>query len=60
MRFLKGKIGIGQGGPCGPGGPCDLCDPGESGDLGGPGGQGGPVVTVSLDDMASENVWFSE
>ena len=60
MRFLKGKIGIGQGGPCGPGGPCDLCDPGESGDLGGPGGQGGPVVTVSLDDMHSENIWFSE
>ena len=58
MRFLKGKIEIGQGGPCGPGGPCDLCDPGESGDLGGPGGQGGPVV--SLDDMHSENIWFSE
>ena len=44
----------GQGCPGGQGGPCDLVDPGNSGDSGDPG-----VKVVSLDDVASENIWFS-
>ena len=49
MRFLKRK-----GKPDGPGDPCVLGGPGGPGGPGDPGGQ-----DVSLDDMHSENVWFS-
>ena len=67
MGSLGGPVDPGdQGDPGGPGGlgglhcSCDPYGPGDQASQGGPGGQVVRVVRVAtLDDMLSENIWFS-